>query len=387
MIHTAGWQEIKEGKVTDVYFARTLQILRAKGIDKRVRAELIAKELPQGWAWAVLAGMEECLSLMEGVKVHVRGMAEGTIFRPYQPVLEVEGNYTDFCLYETALLGFLCQASGIATKAARCKKAAGNRMVISFGARRMHPSLAPMIERNAYIGGCDGVAVVASGRLIEQDPMGTMPHALIILLGDTVGAIQAFHEVIPGEVRRVALIDTFNDEKFEALRVAEALGKELAAIRLDTPRSRRGDFYRIFEEVRWELDLRGYQHVKLYASGALDEEDIHRLNPLVDAYGVGTTISNAPVVDFSMDIVEVEGQPLAKRGKWSGAKSVWRCRQCHQDQILPRGWPPEGCPCGGEREELVQPLVQDGQLLHSFPLARQLREKVLQQLELEAFPL
>jgi nicotinic acid phosphoribosyltransferase len=31
-------------------------------------------------------------------------------------------------------------------------------------------------------------------------------------------------------------------------------------------------------------------------------------------YGVGTTITNAPVVDFSMDIIEVDGQAVAKGG-------------------------------------------------------------------------
>jgi len=52
-------------------------------------------------------------------------------------------------------------------------------------------------------------------------------------------------------VRRVALIDTLQDEKFEAIRVAEALGDDLYACGFDTPSSRRGDLYRIVEEVRW----------------------------------------------------------------------------------------------------------------------------------------
>ena len=221
-------------------------------------------------------------------------MDEGTVFAAYQPVLVVEGTYVEWAQYETALLGLLCQASGVATKAARCKKAAGERQVISFGARRMHPALAPMIERNAFIGGCDGVAVTKSAELIDADPMGTIPHSLVLMVGDTVEALRAFHEVIDPKVRRVALIDTLQDEKFEAVRVAEALGQDLYAVRLDTPSSRRGDFYRILEEVRWELDLRGFQHVKLVASGGVDEYEILRLNPLVDSYGVGTSLASAP---------------------------------------------------------------------------------------------
>src|SRR5512142_638304 len=120
---------------------------------------------------------------MKNLPLKVRSMKEGSVFYPYEPVMEIEGMYQDFCVYETALLGLICQASGIATGAARFKKLAGERPVISFGARRMHPALAPMIERNAYVGGCDGVAVGKSAELIESVPMGTMPHALIILMG------------------------------------------------------------------------------------------------------------------------------------------------------------------------------------------------------------
>ena len=39
MFHTATSQQIKDGLVTDVYFERTEKILRARGIDKEVRAE------------------------------------------------------------------------------------------------------------------------------------------------------------------------------------------------------------------------------------------------------------------------------------------------------------------------------------------------------------
>ena len=145
------------------------------------------------------------------------------------------------------------------------------------------------------------------------------------MFGDTVrGARRPSTRSIDPKVRRVALIDTLQDEKFEAIRVAEALGKDLYAVRLDTPSSRRGDFFRILEEVRWELDIRGFEHVKILASGGIDEYEILKLNPLVDGYGVGTSIANAPVLSFALDIMEIEGRPMAKRGKRSGAKQVWR---------------------------------------------------------------
>jgi nicotinate phosphoribosyltransferase len=378
--HLATQEEIKTGAVTDVYFNRTVQILRARGIRKRAKAEVRLKSLPAEWGWGILAGIEEVARLLEGIPVDVTAMEEGTVFGAYEPVLTIEGVYIDWAEYETALLGLLCQASGIATKAARCKKAAGDRQVISFGARRMHPGLAPMIERNAFIGGCDGVAVTKAAELIEADPMGTIPHALVLIIGDTVEALRAFHEVIDPKVRRVALIDTLQDEKFEAIRVAEALGRELYAVRLDTPSSRRGDFYRILEEVRWELDYRGFQHVKLIASGGIDEYQIPRLNPLVDAYGVGTAIANAPVLNFALDIMEIDGQPMAKRGKRSGSKLVYRCRACWETVVVPAHRPLGRCHCGGEYESLLKPLIGGGRLLRDLPPPRTIRDHVLDQL-------
>jgi len=374
--HTASEADIKSGNISDVYFARTVEILTHRNDRKRVKAEVYLKSLPEDWQWGVLAGIEEAVALLEDVPVDIRAMDEGTVFTAYQPVLVIEGVYVDWAQYETALLGLLCQASGIATKAARCKKVAGERQLISFGARRMHPALAPMIERNAFVGGCDGVAVTKSAELIDADPTGTIPHSLVLMVGDTVEALKAFDAVIDPKVRRVALIDTLQDEKFEAIRVAEAL-PNLYAVRLDTPSSRRGDFFRILQEVRWELDLRSFGHVKIIASGGIDEYTIPALNPVVDGYGVGTAIANAPVLNFALDIMEIEGRPMAKRGKWSGAKDVLRRRGSLESIVQPAGTP---APPGGPWDPLLKPLVTRGRLVRDLPPPRTIRELVLDQL-------
>ena len=64
MFHVATDEEIKSGKVTDVYFVRTLEILKARGINKRVVAEVWAKDFPDEWQWAVFAGIEEGVELL-----------------------------------------------------------------------------------------------------------------------------------------------------------------------------------------------------------------------------------------------------------------------------------------------------------------------------------
>ncbi|GAB4250576.1 nicotinate phosphoribosyltransferase [Deferrisoma sp.] len=382
---TASNDDILSGKVTDVYFTRTLRVLESEGIRKRVVAEFVAKSLPDGWDWAILAGMDEALEVLRRLPVTVRGLPEGSVFRPWDVVLEIEGDYREFGVYETAVLGFLCQASGIATQAARCRLAAGDRLLVSFGARRMHPAIAPMIERSAYLGGCDGVATVAAAEQLGIEPTGTMPHALILILGDCVEATRAFRRAMGPKVKLVSLIDTFNDEKFEAVRVAEALGRDLFAVRLDTPSSRRGNFKRIVEEVRWELDLRGFGHVGIFLSGGLTEDDLRELRPLVQGFGVGTSISAARTVDFSMDIVEVEGEPRAKRGKRSGRKDTLGCPLCLASRVVPRGRrPTERCPCGGDWEVRTVELVRDGEIVVPAETTPVVRDRVLAQLQLLA---
>src|SRR5256712_12101915 len=91
--HTASEADIKRGEVSDVYFARTVQILIHRGDRKRVKAEVYLKSLPEDWRWGILAGLEEAAALLEGVAVGVFGMGEGTVFEPFQPVLRLAGPY------------------------------------------------------------------------------------------------------------------------------------------------------------------------------------------------------------------------------------------------------------------------------------------------------
>ena len=178
---------------------------------------------------------------------------------------------------------------------------------------------------------------------------------------------------------RVVLIDTFQDEKFEAVRVAEALKEHLYGVRLDTPSSRRGNFRSILEEVRWELDLRGFEKVKLFVSGGLDIDDMLDLADVADAFGVGTQISSAATLDYSMDIVEAQGKPMAKRGKCSGKKTVLRCRSCMRDYVVPYG-EHRACECSGMLEPVMIKVLDSGRLVYDLPTARQIHNHCMDEL-------
>ena len=378
--NVASAEDIREGRVADVYFLRGQEILKQEGADPRVVAEIRTTSLPRDWRWGVFAGVDEALRLLEGRSVDMECLPEGSVFYGEEPVMVVTGRYLDFGLMETALLGLLCQASGIATMAARCRVAARDRPVYSFGARRMHPAISPMIERAAYVGGCDGVATVKGAELVGLDPVGTMAHAVILILGEE-RAWKGFDRVIDQRIPRVALVDTFQDEKFGAVEAARVLGKHLAAVRLDTPASRRGDFPAILREVRWELDERGFSGVRIFVSGGIDEHLIVGLNRYADAYGVGTSISNAPVIDFALDIVEVEGDPRAKRGKLSGRKHLWGCPECGNRGIAPWAARLGDCPrCGHRVRSLLEPELAGGRKRRNVPAPLDVRSRTLDQI-------
>jgi len=389
VFHHATDEEIKSGLTTDVYFSRTKQIIEAKKLDRlNALAEVTSSKLPDGWPWGVLCGIEEVAHLFEGVPVDVYAMPEGSIFYPAdyrgvrEPVMFIDGPYGEYCLLETPMLGLICQASGAASRAARIKKAAGEKAVVAFGIRRMHPALSPMLDRAAYIGGFDGVSSLKGAEIIGEKPMGTMPHALIIMFENQVEAWKAFDEIISSDVPRVALVDTYYDEKIESIMAAEALKDRLYGVRLDTPGSRKGNFVEIIREVRWELDVRGYKNVKIFVSGGLDEEKVKVLSEAgAEAFGVGTAVSNAPTVNFAMDIIELEGRLVAKRGKLGGKKQVWRCPECLVDVVLPFNSPkPECVECGGETEPMLKPLIEGGKIVAELPRPKEIRRYVLEQI-------
>ncbi|MEM2390079.1 MAG: nicotinate phosphoribosyltransferase, partial [Ignisphaera sp.] len=247
---------IRKGEATDIYFIRSRDILEKYGLcDRKVRYEIHAYSLPKNYKWAVFTGLEEAIALLADRNITFYSLPEGTIFKEIQPLAVVEGRVCDIIHLETALLGILRFYSSISTKAARIKKLAGDKQVLFFGLRAQHPAIAPALDRAAYIGGCDAVSGVSSKEFMGIEPKGTMPHVLIIVFGDPVKAFQAFDETIPKEVSRIALVDTFYDERYESVLATQVFGKKLWGVRLDTPRSRRGDIYMIAQEVKWTLKL------------------------------------------------------------------------------------------------------------------------------------
>lgn len=348
---------IRDGRATDAYFERTEAALEHAGRNPRVVAEVTADQFPDG-DFELFAGLKDALALLEGRDVDVDAIPEGRLFDG-GPVMRIEGPYLAFARLETSLLGFLSHASGMATAALDCRIAAPDTSVLSFGARHVHPAMTAAVERSALVGGFDGFSHVAAGDLLGREASGTMPHALSICFGrgEQEAAWRAFDEAVDESVPRIALCDTYSDEVDETLRAVDALGDRLDGVRLDTTGSRRGDFRHIVREVGWELDARGHGDVDVYVSGGLGPADLRDLRDVVDGFGVGGYVSNADPVDFALDLVAVDGEPAAKRGKLSGAKAVYRTADGAHAVGLAERSGPEGA------ESLMEPVVRDGEVV------------------------
>ena len=388
MFWVAKDSEIKDGEVTDYYFVNVEKALRKAGKNPLVTIEVYTRKLPYAEEWGVVAGVYEVMKLLEGLPLDVWALEEGEVFQTsswtaaYEPVMRIQGRYADFARYETAILGFLCSASGYATKAARIRLIAGrDKVLLSFGTRRAHPALAPLIERCAYMAGFDSFSNIIATKLMGVKAAGTMPHSFILCFDDQRAAWRAFDDALPSDVPRIALVDTLCDEKTESLMAYETLGDKLYGVRLDTPSSRRGEWRKIIEEVRWELNVRTGRRIKIFISGGIDEEEVGELRDLVDGFGVGTRVSDAPTIDFNMKVVEVEGPdgrllPRAKRGDLSGRKEVFRNPKTFHDYVAPAGWrPPDGY------EPLLKPIMSSGRIVREVLSIDEIREDLLRKLD------
>lgn len=319
---------IASAQAADVYFIRTVQVLKEENIDPTATMEVFPSR--EG----ILCGMNEAHALLDRIlpqdSREVWSLSEGDAFDPKEVVLRITAPYQSYGAYETTYLGMLSHSSGWATAARECVEAARGIPIISFGARHVHPAIAGVMDYAAMVGGCVGCSSVAGAELAGVAPTGTIPHALVLVMGDTTSATLAFDKHMPDDVPRIALVDTFRDEPEESVIVARAMEGRLQGVRLDTPRERGGVTADLVKEVRAWLDLAGFSDVTIFVSGGIDPERIRHFRESgapVAAFGVGSHISGARPIDFTADIHEVDGKPIAKRGRLPGITANSRLKR------------------------------------------------------------
>lgn len=386
--------------LTDLYQLTMVTAYHALGMERTAVFEFFVRRLPARRGFLVGAGLEQVLDFLETLRFtdadlrwlestgrfrpesvrrlaamrftgDVDAMPEGSVFFAEEPLLRVVAPLPEAQLVESRIINLLNLQSLVASKAARCRLAAGSRRLADFGLRRAQGAEAGLLAARAcYLAGFDSTATVEAGRAFGVPLAGTMAHSFIQAHDDEVAAFRDFARIHPRGV--TLLIDTY--DTLRAAREVVGLRREgvpVGAVRLDS-----GDLASLSREVRRILDAGGCGEVQVVASGNLDELEIERLlsaGAPIDAFGVGTKLdvsADAPYLDCVYKIQEYAGRPRRKRSEgkatWPGRKQVYRehdaAGRIARDTLGLVDEPLPGTP-------LLQPVMRAGRRLPQRTLA------------------
>jgi len=324
-------ERIRQGYYSDAYFNFTRDVLVDLGRHPQVTVQVFQKQ------HSVLGGIDEAIAVLKlcagdwgGLEVHA--LHEADEIEPWEPVLQIDGDYSLFAHLETVYLGVLSRRTRIMRNVRTVVEAANGKPILFFPARHDHWLVQTGDGWAAHIAGAIGVSTDAQASWWGGRGIGTVPHGLIAAFGgDTVAAAQAWADRYADEMNVTVLVDFENDSVKTALQVAEALGPKLWGVRLDTSEKlvdralldEMGEFKptgvapQLVRKVRAALDEAGYPAVKIVASGGFTASRIGEFEAEgvpVDAYGVGSSLIRGEN-DFTADVVMVEGRPGGKVGR------------------------------------------------------------------------
>ena len=333
--------KIRSGYYSDAYFNYTQKVLERDDHRPRVMVQVFQRfSSVLGGVDEAIATLRECAGLMrddgtwqsgwEHLEVHA--LYDGDEIEPWESVMTIEGDYAFFCHLETVYLGSLARRSLVATNVREVVQAAAPKPIMYFPARHDHYRVQTGDGYAAHVAGAIGVSTDAQAAWWGDRGLGTVPHGLIAAYGgDTVAAAEAFARCTDPEQNLVVLVDFENDCVGTALKVADALGKRLWGVRLDTSGTMvdlslwdqmgrfdpRGVNPQLVWNVRSALDAAGHDKVRIVVSGGFNADKIRAFEAAgvpVDSYGVGSALIRG-ARDFTADVVMVDGKAGGKRGR------------------------------------------------------------------------
>ena len=364
--------------VTDMYELNMAASYLRRNMVGPATFSLFVRQLPLERGFLVAAGLEDCLSYLESLRFEdedlewlrqagfddgsleafarlrftgdVWAVPEGRVVLPNEPLLEVTAPAAEAQLVETYLLNQVTFQTAIATKAVRCRLAAGDIELVDFALRRTHGEEAAMaVARLSAMAGFGATSNVEAARRYGLRAAGTMAHSYIEAFPTEVEAFRAFAQDLPG--RTTFLVDTYDTRRGveNAIGVIRELGLSGSlGVRLDS-----GDLIALARDARRLLDDAGLPDVRIFASGNLDEYELERFaleKAPIDAAGVGTRLGvsqDAPSVDSVYKLVAFGERPVLKlsagKSTLPGAKQTWRRHPIEEDLLALRDEPgPEG---------------------------------------------
>jgi nicotinate phosphoribosyltransferase len=346
--------------LTDLYELKMLQAYVEEGMGESATFDLFARRLPAERNYLVACGLEDVLCYLECLRFSPAALAylarlgsfstafldwlgrlqftgdvfavpEGTVVFADEPILEVVAPLPQAQLIETFVMNQIHLQTVLASKAARVVTAAEGREVVDFGLRRMHGADAGLKAARAfYVAGVAATSNVLAGKVYDIPVAGTMAHSYVQAHDDESEAFRAFARLYPSTV---LLVDTY--DTLEGVRRVVGLARELGeAFRVSALRIDSGEIETLCRAARRILDDAGLGHVKLYASGSLDERSIAELvahRAPIDGFGVGTRMGvseDAPSIDMVYKLVEYAGRGRTKlspdKAVLPGRKQIYR---------------------------------------------------------------
>jgi nicotinate phosphoribosyltransferase len=344
----------------------------------------------------------------------IYAVEEGTIVFPHLPLLRIEADLIQAQLLETVLLTILNFQTLIATKSARVKAAAGADTVLEFGLRRAQGMDGGIsASRAAYVGGADATSNVLAGMRYDIPVKGTHAHAWVMSFPTESEAFAEYARAMPNNC--VFLVDTYDTLKgvahaIEIGKKLQAQGHKMQGIRLDS-----GDLVSLSQKARVLLDTAGFADAQIVASDDLNEYKIRELKQAgakIDVWGVGTQLVTAydqPALGGVYKLAAIRN-PETKAWDYKlklsenpikvsnpGLLQVRRFfltdnhpfgdmildEEETQPSELIQSWDGREITTKGRIfENLLKPILQNGQLVYQFPSIHQTRQKTISQVAL-----
>lgn len=312
--------------------------------------DMFFRSVPDGGGFAIFAGLEQLVEYIQNLHFTEEDLAylskidgftedfieylrnfkftgdiysvkEGTVIFPNEPLITVKTNAVEAQIIETFLLLTINHQSLIATKTNRIVRAAKDKLVMEFGARRAQGASAAIYgTRAAYIAGVGGTSCTYDDVHFGIKALGTMAHSWVQMFDSEYEAFKTYCEIYPNNV--VLLIDTYNVLKSGAPNAIKVIKEVLlpkgirkAGVRIDS-----GDIAYLSKKLRKMFDDAGLDFVTIVASNSLDEriiDELNRQDACVDSYGIGErliTSKSAPIFGgvYKLVAVEKDGEIIPK---------------------------------------------------------------------------
>ncbi|MEK6764722.1 MAG: nicotinate phosphoribosyltransferase [Planctomycetota bacterium] len=370
--------------------------------------ELFVRNLPEKRSYLIAAGLEQAIHYLRNLRFteeylkylknlpvfknvsrgffnylrnfrfigDVYAIPEGTVFFANEPIIRVTAPMIEAQIVETYLLSMINYQTLIASKASRVVHAARGRDVIDFGTRRAHgPQAGVLAARACFIGGCAGTSNVLAACELGIPPIGTVAHSWVMAYDDEYESYKDFHKVFPDNT--ILLIDTY--DTITGAKLATKIGRKLKGVRLDS-----GNIMSLSKKVRKILDDAGLGHVKITASGDLNEYKISQMldkGTCIDSFGVGTemvTSKDVPALGGIYKLVEQEkeGRSIPKM-KFSKDKSTCPSKKQVYRFLNNKGMFKKDI-IGlvdevFDAEVLLLPVMKKGKLIYKIPTVQQIQ--------------